>query len=418
MSTYPKLIYTCEGDGIWILGPGPNPPAEIRNSKGERLTPTGLTLASIAGHTDLRDWDEVVEPPPPTQSSEMDDQNGHARGSTVPGKSDRISQRRSGAAGKVGRRTTKMATKTKSKATKSTRGADKGKLELVPRTLAELPVMLIGRLYFAPQAYRKKLTAKEETLRANAGVNTYRFLRDNVWSAEERVVNKCLEGMLMAAPPAAVAAAIKAVAATAGLVSPVLCKLRYPKQLNKVVGEPDFMLWDAAKSALVIGEIKIGAKPSNGRYSVQQLMKYMRLGLLARGSLGVQSATHLIVVPDGDFRRHCSDSDYWLPTVANDGRLGTEVPNNFLTYQVEYGMVADESARLLEVMDAESVRGFVQKRNPLIPIDTFVTSWKTLCGQLSKSCEATHAGHLIPAMQVLQRLGEGRFAETATGGPD
>ena len=65
MSAYPKLIYTCGGDGIWILGPGSNPPAEIRNTKGERLTPPGLTLASIAGHTDLRDWDEVSDPAPP-----------------------------------------------------------------------------------------------------------------------------------------------------------------------------------------------------------------------------------------------------------------------------------------------------------------------------------------------------------------
>jgi hypothetical protein len=198
----------------------------------------------------------------------------------------------------------------------------------------------------------------------------------------------------------------------------VLCKLRYPKPLNKFVGEPDFVLWDAAKSAIVMGEIKIGAKPSNGRYSVQQLMKYMRLGLLARGSLGVQSVTHMIVVPDGEFRQHCSDPDYWLPTVSNDGRLGTEVPNRFLTYQVEYEMVSDQCASLLETMDTKLVRSFIRDRDPLIPIDTFVASWQALCGQLARSCEATHAGHLTPAIQVLQRLGEGRFAQTAAGGPE
>lgn len=312
---------------------------------------------------------------------------------------------------------------TKGKTTHRTTGATEGspqmgRLELVPRTLAELPIMLMGRLYYRPHGgIRRILTPKEEKLRAKAGVNNYRFLRDNVWSAEETVVNKCLEGLLMAAPPAAVGAAINAVAPSSRLASPIVCKLRYPKQFNRVVGEPDFLLWDAGRSALVIGEIKIGAKSSNGRYSDEQLKKYMRLGLLARGSLGIKHVTHLIVLPSMEITKHCTNVDYWKPAVGPDGRL-LERANRFMTTMVDYQHIVQECARHLETMDLARIQQCLDPKNPLIPIDTFVTSWESLCQRLSKASVDAGAGHLTEAFIVLQRLGEGRFAAGATGGPD
>jgi hypothetical protein len=184
-----------------------------------------------------------------------------------------------------------------------------------------------------------------------------------------------------------------------------------------VVGEPDFLLWDSNKSALVIGEIKIGAKSSNGRYSDEQLKKYMRLGLLAQGSLGIRHVTHLIVLPSMDIEKHCSNIDYWKPAIGPDGRL-IERAKRFMTTMVDYGIIVSDCARHLESFDAELVQKGLDPKNPLIPIDTFVTSWQALCERFTEACVAQHAGHLKDSLRVLQRLGEGRFAAESTGGPD
>ena len=39
--------------------------------------------------------------------------------------------------------------------------AAKGKIELVPRNLADLPLLLMRHLYFRPQAFRKSLNKRE-----------------------------------------------------------------------------------------------------------------------------------------------------------------------------------------------------------------------------------------------------------------
>lgn len=310
----------------------------------------------------------------------------------------------------------KMNKKTKTVRKPTIPSAGKGRLELVPRNLADMPLLLMRHLYFRPQAFRKTLTKSEEKRYGGSKQEALNYLKNSVWPAEEIVVNRSLEALLLAAPPTAVARAFNEVAPTGGLLSPQLCKIRVPKKIRSDVGAPDFVLWDEKKSAVLLGEIKIGAKPGNGRYSYEQLVKYMRLGLLARGSLGIKNVTHLIVLPTLQIEEHCEDSDYWRPAIE-DGRL-VERANRFMTTMVEYGMIAGDCARHLDSFDAELVQKCLDPKNPLIPIDTFVTSWRALCERLTDACVAQHAGHLKDSLRVLQRLGEGRFAAESTGGPD
>ena len=64
MDKYPKLIFTCEGDGIYVLGPGPNPMAEIRRlDTGEAIGNGPQQLMSIVAHIDLNEWNDVPDVP-------------------------------------------------------------------------------------------------------------------------------------------------------------------------------------------------------------------------------------------------------------------------------------------------------------------------------------------------------------------
>jgi len=306
------------------------------------------------------------------------------------------------------------ASKNRTSATGKLTHLAKADLELIPISIAELPLWFMLRLYYRPISVSKRenLTAKEIQRHRELGGSTASFVYKHVWPAQETVVNKCLEALLMAAPPVAVANAVNRLAPSANLEFPTVCKIKRPKKLKGVTGEPDFLLFDKKNQALVVGEIKIGAKPTNGRYSFQQLRKYMQLGLLTRASLRLRHVTHIIVLPDLDVAKHCLDADYWRPGISADNRLVSQIPERFLTAHAMYQRVAHDMARVLP-LDTQEFMKPVERSNPLIPIETYVVSWAALCQQLSASLVASNAAHLTDACIVQQHLGEGRFAELA-----
>lgn len=62
MDKYPKLILTCESLGIYVLGEGQNPMAEVRRlDTGEMVGYGPMQLMSIVAHIDLSEWEEVSE---------------------------------------------------------------------------------------------------------------------------------------------------------------------------------------------------------------------------------------------------------------------------------------------------------------------------------------------------------------------
>jgi len=62
MSKFPKLIFTCEGEGIYVHGAGRNPIAEVRNLQtGETIGYGPAQLMSIVAQIDLAEWEEVKD---------------------------------------------------------------------------------------------------------------------------------------------------------------------------------------------------------------------------------------------------------------------------------------------------------------------------------------------------------------------
>jgi hypothetical protein len=53
-----------------------------------------------------------------------------------------------------------------------------------------------------------------------------------------------------------------------------LCDIRWDKDISVLVGKPDICLASADESVVYLLELKINAKKSNGKYSLQQHIKY------------------------------------------------------------------------------------------------------------------------------------------------
>ena len=71
MDRYPKLICTCEDAGIYVLGAGQNPMAEVRRlDTGETVGYGPMQLMSIVAHIDLGEWTEEPGAAMPQHSNE------------------------------------------------------------------------------------------------------------------------------------------------------------------------------------------------------------------------------------------------------------------------------------------------------------------------------------------------------------
>jgi hypothetical protein len=134
----------------------------------------------------------------------------------------------------------------------------------------------------------------------------------------------------------------------------------------------------------------------------------VRLGLILRARFGIEHVSHLVVLPTPDIRQHCQNADYWQPDVVH-GCL-VERANRFMTIYSEYLTMVSEAAKIIGPIDLGRVRSALRKDNPLIPLNTFVTSWADFCEAMRGACGSAGSAHLLPAIEQLRVLGEGRYS--------
>ena len=295
---------------------------------------------------------------------------------------------------------------------------------LSPVNLADLPFALLKRAYWRPQALGLRKDNVDAKAEQNRRSRLPHFLLEK-WPKEETWVGKVLDQLLAGAPPRAVGDAFAAVdnrlqGCAFGLWNDSA------RALRAHVGDPDFILFDESKSALVLGEIKISAKATNGRYSFEQFSKYMLYAALAQLSGLAKTVTHLLVAPSLEPSEFCNDAKLWEPRVqASSGRLSvtpSAVRLKGKAYGKKNGYRDFESWRryaadsLLDEEWREANPGYGKaeverllnaKTSPVL-VSTYVVTWDRLCSELAKSCEARHAGHLVPAIEKLRKLGTGQ----------
>lgn len=186
--------------------------------------------------------------------------------------------------------------------------------------VAELPFELLTHLYWRPQALGLRKGNDDARHEKRKRPDLLR-LKTEVWPQEETWVNKALDAVLAAAPPPAIAEALNALAPGFRFSATQFVKQK-ASGISDHVGDPDFALWDRESRTLVLGESKIGAKPSNGRYSSEQFSKYMLYGALMEIAGHATQVMHLVIAPTREVEVLCNDSDQWRPKVDQaTGRL-------------------------------------------------------------------------------------------------
>jgi hypothetical protein len=350
MSIYPKLIYTCEGDGIWILGPGSNPPAEIRNSKGERLTPPGLTMASIAGHTDLRDWDEVTDEP--------------VRPSTT------IEQALSGPmAGLVHELYFKKPhyRLEKSQLTRDIHDRLVSRLQKPGWLSADSdPISaLFAEIY-------------EDAIGEPAATGKHVI---DTWERAESTINARIRAVCCLLGPRLLSTAIaKAVPDWAPIpaLSLTSMKVYFPgKRVDSRFGQPDLLL--AGERALILLEMKVRGGSAQAKYTADQFLKYLRLANEARQRHSSEVRTlHILTAPD-DGGTVISSARRWLkepPSIGKNlqidiGGLLAALPSKRQAQVMERGgadwLAELESQMPCRFIDLRALVNVMGRLGPLVP---------------------------------------------------
>lgn len=305
------------------------------------------------------------------------------------------------------------------------------RIRVTTKSVADLPFDLLAALYWRPQALgiRSSKRSSETAPSADRRHSILPHLRKNKWPTEETWVNKAVDALLAAIPPSATAAALHSLYPQLALVDPRFCKVS-TSQLSHHVGAPDFALYDHATGTIVLGEIKIGAKSTNGRYGFEQFTKYMLASALLQLSRvvlvdgkpeTVKATVHVVIGPGQEIGDWCIDNPQWSPSVGPDRRLQVrpdaiavkprhKAPRyrNFLDWQKYVcGFLTDPEVAAANEVDVSQVDAVMAQNTLPCLVPALVFSWDDLARSLRESCAEHGARHLISAIEQIRQMGNG-----------
>jgi len=162
---------------------------------------------------------------------------------------------------------------------------------IVIRHCTDIPRMVLETAHwnglikkiFTKGGIRKKISenSKEEIYEVTIpkGVRGDHYIRDN-WTSNEEMINETLNSILMMLPPTSLASLISEVFDIA-VESPLyLVDIEWDKDISVVIGHPDIVISDRKGENFFLIELKIQAKKTNGKFSLQQHRKYSNLAQL------------------------------------------------------------------------------------------------------------------------------------------
>ncbi len=294
------------------------------------------------------------------------------------------------------------------------------KLSLVPSTAAELPFQVLENAHWRPQAAKLQPEMKRKLASAPAGT-PHQGSAQRLWTAwrrEETWINHSLSAVLSGIPDRSLGSLMRDLTGLEAWESPHLAKLD-SGGLSGLTGDPDFIVSSADSS--VLGESKVAAHAKSHRYSFEQFTKYQFLGSLlecARDPALRRSVAHLVLVPDPEPGRFSSDYKMWRPGVQ-DGRLIADLGDRTLIDQAERfsdlgswreflrRTLLDRRTQLSCEVDPERVVSLF-RRNPGMPIPTFVVSWEALMVNVRSIAAELRLGNLDRATCRLESMAYGR----------
>lgn len=218
-------------------------------------------------------------------------------------------------------------------------------------TCADIPEMVLTTAHF--NLLLKKISCKggkiesisknsEEEIyeiRAPANIKTYEYIK-TIWKSNEEMINESINTILLALSPHALGSIVSKLL-NKEINRPLsLVKLEWDKEILSVNGDPDIILCDEEEKYIFLIELKIQAKKSNGKYSLQQHIKYSNLiqRLQSEGKI-VDAA---LLAPNQDVKKvvvkkemnwfDYSDNSL-IPIVANIDSNLTNTPKHVSDYK-------------------------------------------------------------------------------------
>ena len=297
-------------------------------------------------------------------------------------------------------------------------------LRIEPTTVVDVPFQVLENAYWRPQA--AKLCDKHQgSLKSISGPGAeknYQKLRV-AWHREETWINHALNALLASLPDLSLGRVLGEMTGGAALAGPVVSTLD-SAGIASTTGAPDFIV--KGENACVLGETKVAAQPTSARYSFQQFTKYQTLAAIltcARARGVSRTTTHLLVVPEIEPQKFCSDSDQWRPQVR-EGRLIVDAKamkirdpkGRFIDFATWRAFVRKTllDKRVLSRcdLDTDKVERLMAAGSPSL-VPTFVVTWAEMMGALSAGTKADGLGNLGRAARRLENMAYGRIGEQA-----
>src|SRR5450759_1005314 len=154
---------------------------------------------------------------------------------------------------------------------------EKYHLFLKDRDLVNLPFRVLTQMFWRPQAFNVLKSSRITDASRERKIDRL----NQQWQMQESWVNHSVDAIFGALPPPAIGEIINKLmpAITATSLTPYECRAG---AMKRYLGVPD--LFFSGDGQAIAGEIKIGAKPRNGKYSFEQYTKYLTVAVFMRAS--------------------------------------------------------------------------------------------------------------------------------------
>ncbi len=186
-------------------------------------------------------------------------------------------------------------------------------------TCADIPEMVLIRAHFTGLIKNIYLRDSEIKLISKDSKETVYELRipsdrkrgdhyvQEVWKSSEDIINESFNAILLTLPPKDLG---RLVASLFGLKSAIplsLVTLEWKFDIGSVIGDPDIVLCDETQKHIFLIELKIQAKKTNSKFSLQQHTKYSNL-IQVLESMG-KTAKAALLAPSNEINKSIVTSE-------------------------------------------------------------------------------------------------------------
>ena len=156
-------------------------------------------------------------------------------------------------------------------------------------TCADIPEMVLIRAHFnglITSIYERDSEKKEVSKNSQETVYELKvpnkrkrgdYYIQDAWKSREEIINESFNAILLTLPPDQLGKIVSNIFKMDIVLPLSLVALEWARDISSVIGDPDIVLCNEAQTHIFLIELKIQAKKTNGKFSLQQHTKYSNL---------------------------------------------------------------------------------------------------------------------------------------------